>query len=508
GVASAVGRGAMAVGSDVTRGVTEAVPQAFGGFMDAIGEVDQFLQSVLPVGGMRLFDKDGNFDPTLISNEEMRAIEQAGETLFDMVAPDDADSVTGGMVRAASQFLTGFLPGVGVARAAGLGGLAASFAGGAIADAVVFDPHEDRLATFLNEVPALEAIVPDYLAATGPENQTEWEGRLKNAIEGAGLGALAEGLIKSFKYYKAQRQLAPVEEAPGAQGSAARDQQRGVAQAGSANDVTCAELLPPGDASPAAPLRVEARPDATLSTSIARLREADTRMQRYTERGEAMARVREIVDAKVARDAEAGRGVPTGDTAREPMDDLLDQLRGNKASPKLPARPVATIVRGLGGVDPASSLAGDLRSRGITPRSFPGLFRKGGLDSLDNIPASEHALFVDRSGLDGYIPEQSFIDGLEAELKGNPWRTAEEQAIIDDLIAPLDDLDEHLSRLGIRYEEMSNDAVKARLRAIEEEQAAEEAYFQSIATRTDEGQPRTYAELADEQREIWSTEQI
>src|SRR5690606_35763870 len=191
-----------------------------------------------------------------------------------------------------------------------------------------------------------------------------------------------------------------------------------------------------------------------------------------------------------------------------PMDDLLDQLRGNKASPKLPARPVATIVRGLGGVDPASSLAGDLRSRGITPRSFPGLFRKGGLDSLDNIPASEHALFVDRSGLDGYIPEQSFIDGLEAELKGNPWRTAEEQALIDDVIAPLDDLDEHLSRLGIKYEEMSNDAVKARLRAIEEEQAAEDAYFQSIATRTDEGQPRTYAELADEQREIWSTEQI
>src|SRR5690606_39875579 len=178
-----------------------------------------------------------------------------------------------------------------------------------------------------------------------------------------GLGALAEGLIKSFKYYKAQRQLAPVEDVPGAQGSAARDQQREVAQAEIANDVTDAELLPLGDASPDAPLLIEARPDETLSTSIARLREADTRMQRYNERGEAMARVRGIVDAKVDRDAEAGRGVPTGDTAREPMDDLLDQLRGNKASPKLPARPVATIVRGLGGVDPASSLAGDLRSR-------------------------------------------------------------------------------------------------------------------------------------------------
>src|SRR5690606_39448222 len=138
-----------------------------------------------------------------------------------------------------------------------------------------------------------------------------------------------------------------------------------------------------------------------------------------------------------------------------PMDDLLDQLRGNKASPKLSARPVAEIVKGLGGVEPSSSLAGDLRSRGITPRSFPGLFRKGGLDSLDNIPASEHALFVDRSGLDGYIPEQSFIDGLEAELKGNPWRTAEEQALIVDVIAPLDDLEEHHLHHCIKFVEKS-----------------------------------------------------
>src|SRR5690606_9271335 len=72
GVASAVGRGAMAVGSDVTRGVTEAVPQAFGGFMDAIGEVDHFLLCVLPVGGLRHIGKDGHLYPSLICKDETR----------------------------------------------------------------------------------------------------------------------------------------------------------------------------------------------------------------------------------------------------------------------------------------------------------------------------------------------------------------------------------------------------------------------------------------------------
>jgi len=64
------------------------------------------------------------------------------------------------------------------------------------------DPHQARLATMLNEVPVLKAIVPDYMADNNPENESAWEGRMKNAIEGMGIGLAAEGVLKLVKAYK------------------------------------------------------------------------------------------------------------------------------------------------------------------------------------------------------------------------------------------------------------------------------------------------------------------
>lgn len=512
--AARFGSGSLAVGKDVARGATEAIPQAFGGFVDAIGEVDQFMQSVLPIGGMQLWDKDGNFDPSLISNADMKALEKADQTLFDMVAPKDADSVTGGIVRAGSQFLTGFLPAFGAMRAIGMGSFGASMGGGAIADMVVFDPNEKRLATFLNEVPALEGLVPDYLATTGEENQSEWEGRLKNAIEGAGLGLMSEGLLKAFKYYKAQRALAPAPEAEGAIAQAARDEKAAADASQISTEVSDDMLRPLGDASDNAPLVIEARPDETLTSSLDRVRAADDRMAQSVERGEAIENIKNIVEGKKRTSTPAAE--PVGDMAanqsfkREAMDDALDELRSGAVSKaKMPARPVASIVRDLGGIDPASSLAGDLRSRGITAQSFPGLYKRGGAQSLDNIPGVEHNLFLEqgRVNADGYIDQQAFIDGLEAELKGDPWRTAEQRTQIDEIIAPAQELEMQLARLGIDYENMSNQAVKERLQQIVDEEATYRAYEESVVSRIDNGTSRTYAELYDEQREIWTVEQ-
>lgn len=501
-----------AVGGDILRGASEAIPQAFGGFVDALGEVDQFMQSVVPIGGARLFDEEGNFSPGLLTNEQMVKDQEAGETLFNMIAPDKADSVTGGIIRAGSQFLTGFLPGLNVARGLKMGTIATGLAAGAIADMVVFDPHEARLSTFLNEVPGLQAIVPDYLAETGKENQTEWEGRLKNAIEGAGLGMIAEGLIKSFKYYKAQREVAPTLEGAGAKAQAAADEQAALARAEIEGEISDDMLRPLGDASDSAPLLIEARPDETLQTSLNRLTEADQRTAYRLEQGHALNEVRRIIDAKKRPDGpKPETPAPSGST-REPIDDALDELRSGAVSKaKLPARPVASIVRDLGGVDPTSSLAGDLRSRGITTRSFPGLYKKGGAQSLDNIPASEHQLFMERGAVnaDGYIDQQAFIDGLEAELKGEAWRTVEQEQMFKEIIAPAHELDEQMSRLGIEYENMSNDAVKTRLREITDEQESWIRYQEETASRINaEPGQRTYAELADEQREIWSVEKV
>lgn len=549
--------GVAAVGKDIWRGSTEAVPQIFGGFIDALDEAAAALQSIIPTPGVQFFDDEGNLSPSFISASDMTDSFKAGETLFDMIAPKDADSVTGGFIRAGSQFLTGMIPAFRAARAMGAGRLAASYAGGAVADALVFDPHEARLSTFLNEVPILKEIVPDYLAETGEENQTEWEGRLKNAIEGAGLGGLTDGLLKAFKVYRAQRRLAPQAEAEGGVAAIARDAELEAAEREIGSVITDDDLRPLGDPSDNAPLVIEARPGETLSASLSRLREADERAARMVDQGDALGKVQQIIEGKkrpalpsskrfiidetgetvrLADDqsrapegmrhviGEDGRIRPVGENLlieqptqpgarREAIDDALDELRsGAVTKAKFPARPVASIVRDIGGIDPTSSLAGDLRSRGITSRTFPGLFRKGGVGSLDNIPGTEHQLFLEqgRVNADGYIDQQAFVDGLEAELKGEPWRTAEQRTQIDEIVAPAQELEEQMSRLGIDYENMSNDAVKARLKEIADEQEAWANYQERMFSRVDEmgGEVRSYINLVDEQRDVWTYEQI
>ncbi len=90
---------------------------------------------------------------------------------------------------------------------------------GAIADFSAFDGHEARLSNLIESVPALQNPVSEYLAAS--EDDSELEGRFKNAVEGLGVGAAADGLFKCLSAVKAARKarriakeenLKPVEE--------------------------------------------------------------------------------------------------------------------------------------------------------------------------------------------------------------------------------------------------------------------------------------------------------
>lgn len=90
---------------------------------------------------------------------------------------------------------------------------------GAIADFSAFDGHEARLSNLIESVPALQNPVSEYLAAS--EDDSELEGRFKNAVEGLGIGAAADGLFKCLSAVKAARKarriakeenLKPVEE--------------------------------------------------------------------------------------------------------------------------------------------------------------------------------------------------------------------------------------------------------------------------------------------------------
>ena len=75
---------------------------------------------------------------------------------------------------------------------------------GAIAGAVVIDPHEERLSNLVEEFPALSSPVTRYLAADPTDSNAE--GRFKNALEGIGMdltiiGVFA-GSMKALKLVK------------------------------------------------------------------------------------------------------------------------------------------------------------------------------------------------------------------------------------------------------------------------------------------------------------------
>ena len=119
----------------------------------------------------------------------------------------------GGIAAAASQFLTGFsalgkLSGVVglTAKAAKAGKLAQyglTAAQGVVTDTVFQDPFEERLSNLVESVPSLSNPITQYLAAN--PNDSKAEARFKNALEGAGVGLLFDGLFSTVKGIRAYR---------------------------------------------------------------------------------------------------------------------------------------------------------------------------------------------------------------------------------------------------------------------------------------------------------------
>ena len=117
-----------------------------------------------------------------------------------------------GIVEGVSSFATGMvgagklLEALKIAQLGLKGGLAArggiEIVKGAMVGATVFDPYQARLSNLIQDVPALRNPINGYLAATG-EEESVWEGRLKNALEGAGMDlALAGTFGLAIKAYK------------------------------------------------------------------------------------------------------------------------------------------------------------------------------------------------------------------------------------------------------------------------------------------------------------------
>jgi len=188
--------GILGTAGDMIKGVGE-------GAVKAVEETVQFGADVI-----NWFDKmDGSDD--------------IADVDIDIV-PDwlETKTTAGKMVSGVSQFLTGFVGAGKVLKATKLAngiiklGKGAKYINGvvqgAIADAVVFDPHEERLSNLINTFPALENPVTTYLAADPTDSSAE--GRFKNALEGLALGGLVDAVVAVVRGVKARALAKNVDE--------------------------------------------------------------------------------------------------------------------------------------------------------------------------------------------------------------------------------------------------------------------------------------------------------
>lgn len=123
----------------------------------------------------------------------------------------DRRSGVNAFVGDASQFITGMI-GVGKVAPFLKGSAAASKVGavgrevvrGSVVGAAAFDPQQERLSNLIEAYPDLSNPVTAYLAADA--NDSNAEGRFKNALEGIGLDLAFSGVFAaSVKLYKAMR---------------------------------------------------------------------------------------------------------------------------------------------------------------------------------------------------------------------------------------------------------------------------------------------------------------
>ena len=85
----------------------------------------------------------------------------------------------------------------GVKAVTKLGKFAKAGAIGAAVDFAAFDPKEERLSNLVQDFPLLRNPISQYLASNPKD--TRAEGRLKNMLEGLGIGIAAEGLVMGLK---------------------------------------------------------------------------------------------------------------------------------------------------------------------------------------------------------------------------------------------------------------------------------------------------------------------
>ena len=191
---------------DIAGGIIEAPRQSWAGALDAVAEIADLIDlDPMALGAITMAAGGGELGAKTAAKTAMALGELEVPTI-----ETEPRTVTGGLVRGVSQFLTGFFPALKAVKATGK---AAPYIAGAIADSAVFDPMEARLSDLVQEVPALSNPVTEYLASS--PDDTAAQGRFKNAIEGLALGGATDALLSAVKFIKSGKDIRQVAEETG-----------------------------------------------------------------------------------------------------------------------------------------------------------------------------------------------------------------------------------------------------------------------------------------------------
>jgi len=218
---------AKAVASDIGGGLAESHKAVGRGVIEAINETSDTTFSlakwlndnVIDLGHIKFgsdaesgtpFDDRAGFGIGGVVSWAPGMPEQNNLRVPESLTPDAAQTATGKFIQGTAQFVTGMAMAGRYLKAAGMpaahtakGVIAQGMLKGAITDATAFDPHEERLANLIEQNTDFARPVTEFLAAR--PDDSEAEGRFKNALEGLLLGAPIEGLFHAVRAIKFKR---------------------------------------------------------------------------------------------------------------------------------------------------------------------------------------------------------------------------------------------------------------------------------------------------------------
>ena len=211
--------------TQVVGGVRDAVQSTIG-FVEGLGDT---LGEKTNIGGLVFGEKADNgivgyksYDELVKDGDSNPLFGKFGtKDAIQLPEIDQADTVVGGLTRGVTQFATGWITGgkllrgasnqlststaIKLAKGAKANPIKASLGKGAVADTIAFDEETGRFSDIINEyAPALANPLTDYLASD--PDDTFWEGRFKNTLEGLALGGITEGLFRTARYIKNKKQ--------------------------------------------------------------------------------------------------------------------------------------------------------------------------------------------------------------------------------------------------------------------------------------------------------------